>query len=65
MASIVDKGKAAGLIAGDCDPDTLFDMMVGTLLYRALFSLETPPADYVERVTHLVVDGAFTNRTHF
>ncbi|MFZ5706770.1 MAG: TetR/AcrR family transcriptional regulator [Pseudomonadota bacterium] len=60
MASIVDKGKAAGLVAGDCDPDALFDMMVGTLLYRALFSLETPPADYVDRVTRLVVDGVAT-----
>lgn len=54
---IVDRGKAAGLIASDICAGTLFDMVVGTSLYRALFSLEPAPSDYPERVTRIIIGG--------
>ncbi|MES2496475.1 MAG: TetR/AcrR family transcriptional regulator [Pseudomonadota bacterium] len=55
--AIVDRGKAAGLIAPGCCADTLFDMVVGTSLYRALFSMEVAPPDYPERVTRMIIAG--------
>ena len=57
FGAIVDQGKALGLIRPDGCADTLFDMIVGTTLYRALFSLEPAPADYAERVTRMVIDS--------
>ena len=57
LASIVARGKAAGLIAGDVESDTLFDMLVGTLIYRALFSLEPVPPTYPESVARIIVGG--------
>ncbi|MEH3157446.1 MAG: TetR/AcrR family transcriptional regulator C-terminal ligand-binding domain-containing protein [Sphingomonas taxi] len=57
LASITARGKAAGLIADDIESDTLFDMLVGTLIYRALFSLEPVPSSYPESVTRIIVDG--------
>lgn len=57
FAAIVDRGRAAGLVAPATCADTLFDMVVGTSLYRALFSLEAAPPDYAERVTRMIIDG--------
>jgi len=57
LGAIVERGKAAGLIAPDSSADTLFDMLVGTLIYRALFSMKPIPPDYPEQVTRMIVDG--------
>lgn len=57
LKAIVERGKVAGLIAPASSADTLFDMVVGTLIYRTLFSLEPIPTDYAEQVTRMIVDG--------
>jgi len=57
FGAIIDRGKAAGLVAPAACADTLFDMVVGTSLYRALFSLEPAPSDYAGRVTRMIIDG--------
>lgn len=57
LGSIVERGKAAGLIAVTCSAEALFDIVVGTLVYRTLFSLAPVPADYAAQVTRMIVDG--------
>jgi len=57
LSAIVARGKAAGLIDPASSADTLFDMIVGTLIYRALFSMKPIPPDYAEQVTRMIVDG--------
>lgn len=57
LADIVARGQQAGLIAPDVSAATLFDVLVGTILYRILFSLEEVPDDYPASVTRLVLEG--------
>jgi AcrR family transcriptional regulator len=57
LRAIVTRGKQSGAIRRDADADALFDMIVGTLIYRALFSLEPAPADYAETVSRQIVSG--------
>jgi AcrR family transcriptional regulator len=53
--SIVAKGQAAGQIRTDIDPDTVFDMIVGSIIFRALLSEIAAPVDHVERLTDQLV----------
>ena len=53
--SIVASGQAAGQIRTDIDPDTVFDMIVGSIIFRALLSEIAAPADHVERLTDQLV----------
>ena len=46
LRAMVKKGKADGIINQDADGDMLFDMLVGTLIYRSMFSSTTKPADH-------------------
>ncbi len=55
LADIVARGQAQGLIRVDVDADVLFDMIVGGLVYRALFSLQAEPQDYVARFSQQIV----------
>ena len=48
MREIVAAGKAEGLIVQDADADVLFDMIVGTLVFRLMFSSTERPADHLE-----------------
>ncbi|ARR53517.1 TetR family transcriptional regulator [Rhizorhabdus wittichii DC-6] len=57
FAAIVARGKAMGRIAAATCPDTLFDLVIGPSLYRALFSMAAAPPDYPERVTRMIIDG--------
>ena len=57
LSAIVARGKAAGLIDPASSADPLFDMIVVTLIYRALFSMNPIPPDYAEQVTRMIVDG--------
>lgn len=54
MREIVAAGKANGSIVQDADADVLFDMIVGTLVFRLMFSSTERPADHLEKlVDHL------------
>lgn len=55
--SIVARGKAAGLVAPDISADVLFDVIVGSLVYRALFSLREPGPEHAAQLTRLVMEG--------
>ena len=57
LAAIVARGQEAGLICPKANTDILFDMVIGTLLYRALFSLENVPEGYAEQVTSQIIAG--------
>ncbi len=57
LANIVARGKQSGLIAPDVSADALFDLLVGTIIYRVLFSLEEVPEDYSASVARLVLRG--------
>lgn len=47
----------AGFICANVKADILFDMIVGTLLYRALFSLEDVPDGYADQATRQIILG--------
>lgn len=54
MREIIAAGKANGSIVQDADADVLFDMIVGTLVFRLMFSSTERPADHLEKlVDHL------------
>lgn len=55
--SIVERGKAAGLIAPDISADVLFDVIVGSVVYRALFSLREPGPAHEAQLTRLLMEG--------
>ncbi|AHE53346.1 TetR/AcrR family transcriptional regulator [Sphingomonas sanxanigenens] len=57
LADIVARGQRAGLIADGASADALFDLVIGSLIYRVLFSLEPLPEGYAASVTRLLVDG--------
>ena len=51
LRAMVEKGKADGIINPDADGDMLFDMLVGTLIYRSMFSSTEKPADHSIKLT--------------
>ena len=54
MHEIVAAGQADGSVAADADADILFDMIVGTLIFRIMFSSKEIPADHSGKlVDHL------------
>lgn len=55
LADIVARGQVLGLIRAGVDADVLFDMIVGGLVYRALFSLKAEPQDYVARFSQQIL----------
>lgn len=57
LRTIVARGRDAGLVRHDTDADVLFDTIVGTLVYRALFSLCDVPEGYAETFSRQIVAG--------
>ena len=51
LRAMVEKGKADGIITPDADGDMLFDILVGTLIYRSMFSSTEKPADHSAKLT--------------
>jgi len=51
MKRIVTKAKAAHQLREDVDPDIVFDMIVGTVVFRTMFSSTDKPSDFVDRLT--------------
>jgi AcrR family transcriptional regulator len=57
FAVLLDKGKALGLVRDDVGPDTLFDILVGTIVFRLMFAtLRATPA-IIDEITDIVVRG--------
>lgn len=57
LRAMVAAGQRAGTIAMEVDGDILFDMIVGGIVYRTLFSLQPAPAEYVENYTRRIVES--------
>ena len=57
LARIVEVARQSGQIRADVKSDTLFDMLVGTVIYRIVFSSLPSEADIVEDVSAMVLDG--------
>lgn len=57
LGTIIRQGQETGLICSSIQADIVFDMIVGTLVYRALFSLEDVPSGYAEQVTRQIILG--------
>ena len=54
LREIVSRAKARGTIDAAADADLLFDIIVGTLVFRLVFSSTQQPADLVEALTDLL-----------
>ena len=57
LRDIVDRGKRSGAVRPDACADILFDTIIGTLIYRVMFSLMPVPDDYAELLTRQIVAG--------
>jgi AcrR family transcriptional regulator len=57
LAAIVRRAGAAGEIRPDVDADALFDMIVGTVIYRTIFSSVDPGEDFVDHVSTVILGG--------
>ncbi|HET8613635.1 MAG TPA: TetR/AcrR family transcriptional regulator [Sphingomonas sp.] len=57
LARIVEVARQSGQIRADVKSDTLFDMLVGTVIYRIVFSSLPSEADIVQDVSAMVLDG--------
>ncbi len=57
FAALVEKGKRLGLIRPDVAPDAVFDVVVGAIVFRLMFStLHATPA-IIDDITNIVVRG--------
>lgn len=57
LADILERGRAKGLVRADADADVTFDLIVGGLVYRALFSLQAEPDNYIKSFVRQIVAG--------
>ena len=56
LAQVIEDAKSHKMVRADADSDVLFDMMVGTVLFRAVFSTEPIPNGYLDRVCRGICD---------
>jgi AcrR family transcriptional regulator len=57
FAALVEKGKRLGLIRSDVAPEAVFDVVVGAIVFRLMFStLHATPA-IIDDITNIVVHG--------
>ncbi|OHT21147.1 TetR/AcrR family transcriptional regulator [Edaphosphingomonas haloaromaticamans] len=57
LRSIVARGKALDLVREEVDADALFDIAVGTTLFRLLVSTEAPGASTADAIADIVLKG--------
>lgn len=57
LSDIISRGKEARLVRVNACADILFDTIVGTLIYRVMFSLKPVPASYAELLARQIIDG--------
>jgi AcrR family transcriptional regulator len=62
LAAIVERERKAGAIRSDVDAGALFDMIVGTIIYRTIFSSVIPPEDFVDQITTIILKGIGAKR---
>ncbi len=57
FAALVEEGKRLGLIRADVRPEAVFDVIVGAIVFRLMFStLRATPA-IIDDITNIVVNG--------
>ena len=58
FAAIIDKARQGGLMQGGGEADALFDILVGTVIFRTIFSsISTAGDSFIEAVSEIVVSG--------
>lgn len=57
IATIIDKGKAANLVLPSVNVDTLFDIAVGAVLFRNVFSSLSVTANCAEDICNIILNG--------
>jgi AcrR family transcriptional regulator len=57
FAAVVDKGKGLGIIRADVDPDALFDIIVGAIVFRLMFSTVLATPAIIDDITNIVLRG--------
>lgn len=57
IAAIINKGKAANLVSPSVNVDTLFDIAVGAVLFRNVFSSLSVTANCAEDICNIILNG--------
>lgn len=57
FAALVDKGKALGLVRGDVTADAVFDIVVGAIIFRLMFSTLRATPSIIDDITNIVLRG--------
>ncbi|WP_336953205.1 TetR/AcrR family transcriptional regulator [Sphingobium aromaticivastans] len=57
LAAILDKGKALGLIAASVDADIVFDIAVGAVIFRAMFSSLPARKGLADAICDIIQNG--------
>ena len=57
VLGVIAKGKAMGVVRDAVDPDALFDIAVGALMFRLLVSTEAPGETLVDAISDIVLAG--------
>jgi AcrR family transcriptional regulator len=64
LRAIVDKGKITGKIRADANADILFDTLVGSILFRTMFSSRVATEHFGADLTHMLVAGLAPHRRY-
>jgi len=57
LAAVVRRGIELGKIDASIDPDSLFDLIVGATIFRAMISAHELPPTFIDDVTDILVHG--------
>lgn len=57
VARMVAEAKAAGLMRPDVEPDSLYDLMMGSVIYRTIFSYRRMSKEIPEDLVDIIMDG--------
>lgn len=57
LRDILARARKAGLIRTSIDADALFDLIIGAILFRTMFSSVDAPADYADEISMILLQG--------
>lgn len=57
LAEILAKGKALGLVEAASDADAVFDVMVGAIIFRTMFSSLKPAENTIDALCAIILSG--------
>ncbi|XHS01400.1 hypothetical protein ACFB49_30050 [Sphingomonas sp. DBB INV C78] len=57
LRAVIAKGKALGVVRDEVDADALFDIAIGSIMFRMLVSAATPTDAVVDAISEIVLNG--------